>query len=166
MCGATIKSCALGLAMFDIFGVTIFILTDILFMFSYGHRDMFITKAWVVAVRYSMHILGLIASSISYHGLKTKNKRLLIPLLVWKSLLVFLFMGGGLFLWNLVTNYFKTNLDQKNWMKFYFADLIASPFMVLLFVVTVIIYNLFFIRIFVKILRGNLMLEDWCCLLW
>ena len=163
MCGATIKSCALGLAMFDIFGVTIFILTDILFMFSYGHRDMFITKAWVVAVRYSMHILGLIASSISYHGLKTKNKRLLIPLLVWKSLLVFLFMGGGLFLWNKMS---KTNLDQKNWMKFYFADLIASPFMVMLFVVTVIIYNLFFIRIFVKILRGNLMLEDWCCLLW
>ena len=161
MCGATIKSCALGLAMFDIFGVTIFILTDILFMFSYGHRDMFITKAWVVAVRYSMHILGLIASSISYHGLKTKNKRLLIPLLVWKSLLVFLFMGGGLFLWNKMS---KGN--WSNWMKFYFADLIASPFMVLLFVVTVIIYNLFFIRIFVKILRGNLMLEDWCCLLW
>ena len=164
MCGATIKSCALGLAMFDIFGVTIFILTDILFMFSYGHRDMFITKAWVVAVRYSMHILGLIASSISYHGLKTKNKRLLIPLLVWKSLLVFLFMGGGLFFYGLWLGLW--NLDQKNWMKFYFTDLIASPFMVLLFVVTVIIYNLFFIRIFVKILRGNLMFEDWCCLLW
>ena len=154
MCGATIKSCALGLAMFDIFGVTIFILTDILFMFSYGHRDMFITKAWVVAVRYSMHILGLIASSISYHGLKTKNKRLLIPLLVWKSLLVFLFMGGGLFLWNKMGN--TRDLETKKiWMKFYLTDLIASPFMVMLFVVTVIIYNLFFIRIFVKILRGK-----------
>ena len=157
MRGATIKLCALGLAIFDISGVTIFILTDILFMFSYGHRDMFITKAWVVAVRYSIHILGLIASSISYHGLKTKNKFLLIPLMVWKSLLVFLFVGGGIFLCRKMGT---SNLDEMNLMKSYFTDLIASPFMVLFFVVTVIIYNLFFVFISVKIVRSNLMLED------
>ena len=157
MRGNTIKLCARGLAIFDILGMVILILTDIMFMSSYGHRDMFITTAWFVAVRYSMHILSLIASSISYHGLKTRNKCLLIPLMVWKSLLVFLFVGGGIFLCRKMGT---SNLDEMNLMKSYFTDLIASPFMVLFFVVTVIIYNLFFVFISVKIFRSNLMLED------